>query len=254
MLRPRVIPCLLLDGGRLVKTTRFKDPVYVGDPINAVKIFNDKEADELVLLDVGATRGGRGPNLELLARISREAFMPMAYGGGIRSLEQAREVSALGYEKVVVNAAAREDPALLGRLAAELGSQSVVASIDVVREGGRARAWDHARARPLDRDPLDLARALVAAGAGELLVTSVDREGSLSGYDLELVRQVAAAVDVPVVAQGGAGSLEHLRAAIEAGASAAAAGAMFVFHGRRRAVLITYPAPAALAGLLRSPS
>jgi cyclase len=244
--RPRIVPCLLLSGGGLVKTIRFRRPAYVGDPINAVRIFNDKEVDELLLLDIDASRAGRGPDLPLLERIAREAFMPLGYGGGIRSPEEARRIQALGFEKIAVNAAALSDLTLLGLIAAACGSQSVVAAIDVKRDWlNRRRVYNHVRRRCLPLDPVERARAAVAAGAGEVLVQAADRDGSWSGYDLDLVRSVTEAVRVPVMALGGAGSVEDLGAAVrEGGASAAAAGSLFVFHGPRRAVLISYPSAA----------
>lgn len=242
MLNVRVIPCLLLSNGGLVKTVRFASPRYVGDPINAVRIFNDKEVDELVFLDIGATPAGRGPNYELLADIASEAFMPFAYGGGVASLEQARRLFGLGVEKVVINTAAERMLGLVGEIASAAGSSSVVASIDVKRSWrGRYSVWVGGADRDTRRDPLAWARELEREGAGEILLTSIDRDGTQSGYDLELIRRVAEAVSIPVVAAGGAGTLDHLREAVDHGASAVAAGSMFVFQGKHKAVLITYP-------------
>lgn len=238
----RVIPCLLLHHGGLVKTVRFKNPVYVGDPINAVKIFNDKEVDELMLLDIDATREGRGPNLDMLARIAREAFMPMAYGGGIRTLEDIQRVLSLGFEKVVLNTALLRDMSIVERAAERCGGQSVVAAVDVKKDlFRRVRVYEHGSRRCVDRHPVDLALLAQQAGAGEIIVTSVDREGTGLGYDTELVRSMARAVSVPVIANGGAGKIPDLADAVDAGASAVAAGSLFVFHGPHRAVLITYP-------------
>lgn len=242
MLNVRVIPCLLLSNGGLVKTVGFESPRYVGDPINAVRIFNDKEVDELVFLDIEATPTGAGPGYELLADIASEAFMPFAYGGGITSLEQARRLFALGVEKVVINTAAERTPGLVSEIAAAAGSSSVVASVDVKRNWrGQHSVWVAGGRRDTRRDPVAWARELERAGAGEILLTSINRDGTQSGYDLELVRRVAEAVGIPVVAAGGAGTLAHFREAVDSGASAVAAGAMFVFHGKHRAVLITYP-------------
>ena len=238
----RIIPCLLLKNGGLVKTVRFKNDRYVGDPINAVRIFNEKEVDELVFLDISATLAGNGPNFELLEDIASEAFMPFGYGGGITSLEQIRRLYALGVEKIVINTVAATNPELVSEAAGLAGSSSVVVSIDVRRslfgkysvcvEGGR---------RDLKTDPVSYARDMEKRGAGEILLNAIDRDGTMEGYDLGLVRRVSEAVSVPVVAVGGAGSLEHFREAVEHGASAAAAGSMFVFHGKHKAVLITYP-------------
>ena len=242
MLNVRVIPCLLLRNGGLVKTIGFESPKYVGDPINAVRIFNDKEVDEIVFLDIEATPGGQGPNFELLADIASEAFMPFAYGGGITSPDQARRLFAFGVEKVVINSAADRAPRLVGEIAAAAGSSSVVASIDArCNWRGQYSVWVEGGRRNTGRDPVAWARELEREGAGEILLTSINRDGTQSGYDLELVRRVSDAVDIPVVAAGGAGSLAHMREAVDCGASAVAAGSIFVFHGRHRAVLITYP-------------
>jgi cyclase len=238
---PRVIPSLLLRNGGLVKTVGFKNPVYVGDPINAVKIFNDKEVDELVLLDIDASRKGRGPDFALLGRIAREAFMPMAYGGGLRSLDDLSRVLGMGYEKIAINSVALQDIDFVRRAADACGSQSVVVSIDVKRDlFGRHVVFDHVSGKTRG-EPAAFARQASHAGAGEVLLNAVHRDGTQEGYDLEVIRKVAAAVDVPLVALGGAGSIKDFNLALAAGASAVAAGSIFVFHGPRRAVLITYP-------------
>jgi cyclase len=238
----RVIPCLLLQDGGLVKTSRFKRPRYVGDPINAIRIFNEKYVDELVLLDIEASRTGREPDHDLLARIAGECFMPLCYGGGIRSLEQARRIVAAGIEKVSVNSMAIERPQLLHELSQELGASSVVASIDVKQDWrGRPRVYHPGRRRLTALDPVAHAQAAVAAGAGELFINSVDRDGQYSGFDTQLIARMAAAVNVPIIACGGASGLADMRAAIDSGASAAAAGSFFVFYGPHRAVLINYP-------------
>lgn len=247
MYRARVIPCLLLDGERLVKTVRFKQPTYVGDPINAVKIFNDREVDELVILEIGATRDRRDPPFERLRAIAGECFMPLSYGGGIRTIEHARRLFNIGVEKVLINTAAAEDPALIGAIAAEYGSQAVIAGIDVKKDWlGRDRVFTRAGSDNTGRTPRAHAEAVVAQGAGEILLTSIDRDGTMSGYDVEMIRDVSAAIPVPLVACGGAGTLAHLAKAIGAGASAVAAGSLFVFAGSRRAVLINYPSAADL--------
>lgn len=253
-LRKRIIPCLLLSRGGLVKTVKFKDPTYVGDPINAIRIFNDKAVDELVLLDIKATIEGRGPPLDKLRDIVDECFMPLAYGGGIRSLDDARAVLSIGVEKVVLNTAAAATPELVTRIADEFGAQAVVASIDVRGKlFGGYECVTAGATRKTGTDPVTLARRLVAAGAGEVLLTSVDRDGTMSGYDNELTASVAAAVDVPVIANGGAGSVEHLRQVLTGGqASAASAGSLFVFTGPHRAVLITYPSQDQLKELWRA--
>ena len=243
MLRTRVIPCLLLRGEGLVKTTRFKDPRYVGDPINAIRIFNDKEVDELVLLDITASREGRGPALSAIRDFASECFMPVAYGGGIRTVEDARQVLALGVEKVILNTMALRRPELIAEIAREFGSQAVVVSIDARKKlVGGYEVMGSGGTMKTGIKPVDHASRLVELGAGEILLTSIDRDGTESGYDLVLTGSVAQAVTVPVIACGGAGAVEHFRAAVNDGrASAVAAGSMFVFHGKHRAVLISYP-------------
>lgn len=243
MLRTRVIPCLLLRNGGLVKTVKFGEAKYVGDPINAVKIFNEKEVDELVFLDITATAANRGPNFELIRDIATEAFMPFGYGGGITTIEQVASLVALGVEKVVLNTSVVERPEFIREAANLVGSSSVVVSIDVKRSLlGRYEVVTRNAGRKSGLDPIEWARRAADLGAGEVLLTSVDRDGTQKGYDLALLRQVTEAVSVPVIASGGAGSLDDFRAAVrEAGASAVAAGSLFVFHGKHRAVLITYP-------------
>lgn len=240
---PRVIPCLLLAEGGLVKTTRFADPRYVGDPINAVRIFNDKQADEIVVLDIRATSEGRGPDEGAVEEIVSEAFMPVAYGGGITDVATAVRLVQRGVEKVIVNTAATDNPSLVTALADRLGSSTVVVSIDAIRrEHGRYEVVTVSGTRPTGRDVRDYAEEMARLGAGELFVTSIDRDGTMSGYEMDLVRRVAGSVPVPVVACGGAGRTDHLVTAVrDGGAAAVAAGSLFVFHGRHRAVLITYP-------------
>lgn len=242
MLRHRVIPCLLLKGGGLVKTTKFKDPKYVGDPVNAIRIFNDKEVDELIVLDIEASRHGREPNYALIAEFAGECFMPLAYGGGVSNVEQAKALFASGVEKLCIQTAAMKDLALVRQIADRFGSQSVVVSVDVKKGPlAAARLFSAARMRTVDGDWQEFVRTAVRAGAGEILLTAVDREGTLSGMDVDLIREAATVCSVPIIAAGGAASLAHMREAVDAGASAIAAGAMFVFHGPHRAVLITYP-------------
>jgi cyclase len=237
-----VIPALLRSRSGLVKTRRFSDAKYVGDPLNAVKIFSEKEADELCFLDIAATPEGRGPDLELLAQVAEECFMPLAYGGGIRSLGDVAAVLHIGVEKVVIGTRAVEEPDFVRQVAGTHGSSTVVVALDVARNRlGRYELRTHGGSRRTRVDPVQFAVELDSLGVGELLLTSIDHDGAMDGYDLELVRRVASEVSVPVIACGGAGNLEHFAQAIAAGASAVAAGSMFVFHGRHRAVLITYP-------------
>ena len=242
MLRTRVIPCLLLHGQGLVKTIKFKNPTYVGDPINAVRIFNDKEVDELVFLDITATIEKRAPKMESIHDIATECFMPFGYGGGIHDVETARRILKMGSEKVIFNSAAT-DLELIREAADQFGSQSVVVSIDVQRSRtGKYQVFTHSATVNTKQDPIQYAKSVEAAGSGEIFLNSIDRDGTMVGYDIDLLQSVSSAVDVPVVACGGAGKLEHFQEAIlKGGASAVSAGSMFVFHGPHRAVLINYP-------------
>lgn len=242
MLQHRVIPALLLHNNGLVKTTRFKDPKYVGDPINAIRIFNEKEVDELMLLDITASKENREPNYEMIEQIAGECFMPLAYGGGVRSVEQAQRIFALGVEKICVQTAALDNLQLVRALADRFGSQSIMVSLDVKRNWlGRAQVFAAAKGNNIFTDWLQLLSDLVSAGAGEVLLNAVDKDGTLSGPDLELIRQASKRIDVPLIAVGGVSGLADIKSAVEAGASAVAAGAFFVYHGPHRAVLITYP-------------
>jgi imidazole glycerol-phosphate synthase subunit HisF len=247
---PRVIPCLLTDGRALVKTRRFADPAYVGDPANVLSIFSEFEVDEIVVLDIAATREGRGPDFKLISRIVDESIVPLAYGGGITRLDEIDRIIDIGVEKVVLNSGWAADPSLVSRAAARHGSQAVLVSIDAVRTAGGARVATHCGSRVRHETPADRAVHAADAGAGELLVTSIDREGTREGYDLELIRSVSAAVTVPVIANGGAGSRRDLvRAVRDGGATAAAAGSIFVFYGALGAVLINFPTRTQVRGL-----
>jgi imidazole glycerol-phosphate synthase subunit HisF len=243
MYRNRVIPCLLLQDRGLVKTVKFRDPSYIGDPVNAVKIFNQKEVDELVLFDICASRLNHEPDFELIAEISGECFMPLCYGGGIRSLEHARRLFTLGVEKVALNYGAIDNLSLITEIADVYGSQSVVGGIDCKKAlFGGYNVVALSGTKELKSKPLDWAKKLQDAGAGEIFLNSVDRDGTMRGFDLALIEAVTSAVTIPVIACGGAGSLADLAEPIEkAGASAVSAGSLFVFHGRHRAVLINYP-------------
>lgn len=248
MLRVRLIPTLLLRGESLVKTVRFGRFTYVGDPANTVRVFNELEVDELVFLDISATPEGRPPNLRVLADIADECFMPLAYGGGIRSVDDAKAVFDIGFEKVALNTAAVDTPRLIGDLADRYGSQAVTVSIDVKRNAwGRARVVTRSGRHRTALDPVAWAQEVEAFGAGEILLTSIDREGSWRGLDLDLVRDVAHAVSVPVIAHGGAGNAVHIDEAVKAGASAVALGSMVVFQKQGMGVLVNFgmhgPAP-----------
>ncbi len=237
------MPCLLLKDGVLVKTVKFKNPTYVGDPVNAIRIYNELEVDELVFLDITATAGGKKPPFKVLAEIADECFMPLAYGGGIRSLEEARTIFSLGFEKVVLNTAAFEQPELVRSIAETFGSQSIVVSVDArAKLLGGYEAYVRNGQVSTKMEVVRYAKRAVELGAGELLLYSIDRDGTHSGYDLSLIQRVTAAVSVPVVACGGAHSVEDFgRAVHQAGASACAAGSMVVHFGPHRAVLINFP-------------
>lgn len=241
--RPRIIPSLLLKNGGLVKTQKFENPRYLGDPVNAVKIFNNKGVDELCILDITATREGREPDFDLLHDIATEAFMPMSYGGGIVSLEQIRRLFAIGYEKVVLNTALVRDPQLIRDAVAYAGGQSVVASIDVKTDFlGRSTCYINDGREKTAYTPEKLALCAQELGVGEILLNSINMDGQMKGYDLKLVKSVADAVEIPVIACGGCGSIQDLKQVLEQGhAHAAAAGSFFVYYGRNKAVLITAP-------------
>lgn len=225
-----------------MKTVGFDKPAYVGDPINAVRIFNEKEVDELVLLDIEASRTSAEPDYEQVHEIVSEAFMPIAYGGGVTSVGQAQRLVALGVEKIVLNTAAIGGAALVRQLSDAVGASSTVVSVNAKKDWrGRWRVYDSARGRLTKLDLLEHVRDSVASGAGEIFLNDVVRDGTGRGYDLDLIRQVAAVVNVPLIACGGAGELSHFTAAVAAGASAVAAGSMFVYMGRHRAVMINYP-------------
>jgi imidazole glycerol-phosphate synthase subunit HisF len=252
MLRTRVIPALLLRDESLVKTVRFGKFSYVGDPCNTVRIFNELEVDELMLLDISATRHGREPNFALLADIANECFMPVAYGGGIASVEHAKTILKIGFEKVVINSAALDRPALVRELSAELGSQAVVASIDVKRNLlGHYQVYRHAAGRPAGLEPVDWALRLQDEGAGELLLTSVDREGTWEGLDIDLVRSVSGKLRIPLIAHGGAAAVSSLVEGVkQGGASAVAVGSMVVFQKKGMGVLVNFPSPGELESAL----
>ena len=248
MLRPRIIPCLLVHQGGLVKTQGFKSPKYVGDPINAVKIFNEKESDELIVLDIDATVNGVEPNFNLIRKLAEECRMPLCYGGGIKTAEQAARIIDLGVEKVSISSAAIANPSLLGEISSAIGRQSVVVVLDVRKRTGLfAKGYEvctHNGRESKKIDPVELAVQLQDAGAGEIVINSVDRDGEMKGYDLDLAKQIRQALKVPTTFLGGAGSLDDISQLISAvGVVGAAAGSLFVFKGKYRAVLINYPTP-----------
>jgi len=240
-LRVRVMPCLLLQHSKLVKTVKFRSPTYIGDPINAVRIYNEKEVDELIFLDIMATRENSPPQLKTIFEIATECFMPFTYGGGVKSLDDISKIMKMGVEKVAINSCAVEDPPFIRRAADEFGSQAIVVSIDARNRSGEYEVVTHGSTRPTGIDPVSHARKMEELGAGEVLLTSVDRDGTMEGYDLDLIERVTDAVSVPLVACGGAGNIQDMAKAVAAGASAVAAGSLVVYQGKNRGVLINFP-------------
>jgi len=243
MVKVRVIPVLLLRNWGLEKSIRFEEGKYVGCPINAARVFNGKNVDELILLDIIATHEQRGPQIEIVREIAEESFMPFTVGGGIRSVDGMWELLKAGADRVVINTAAIETPELIAQGADRFGSQCMVASIDVrQKRDGAYEVYTHAGTKATGLDPRAAALHMQEMGAGEVFLTSIDRDGTMEGYDLELVQHVADALTIPLIACGGAGSVQHLAEAAYTGhAAAVAAGAFFLFYGPRRTVLITYP-------------
>lgn len=240
--RPRIIPTLLIDDRDLIKTVQFGKRTYLGDPVNAVKIFNRKGIDELSILDIGASRNQREPDYEILKDIASEAFMPLSYGGGITTLDQVHELLKIGYEKVVLNTALVRNPELITKSADQFGSQSIVASIDAKRVNSEYRCFISDGMEETKWNPVDLAREAERLGAGEIIINSIDNDGMMKGYDIELVKAVSDVVSIPVIAIGGAGGINDLKCVLNEGhAHAAAGGSMFVYYGRLKAVLITAP-------------
>lgn len=244
MLYNRVIPVLLLKNDHLVKTIQFKKEVYVGDPINAVKIYNEKEVDEIIVLDITATKEGREPNYQLVREIASECFMPLCYGGGIKTVEQARKLFECGVEKISVNTAAIEDELLVERLVEEFGSQSVVVSIDVDKTLFKGKVLRKKKgSKSKITSVTEFAKKVEQKGCGEIFINAVYEDGMRNGYDLDLINDVASCTNIPVISCGGAASVDDFKKALSNGASAVAAGSKFVLHGKHRAVLITYLSP-----------
>lgn len=251
MILKRVIPCLLLRNNGLVKTVKFRQATYLGDPINTIRIFNEKEVDELVFLDIDATKEGKEPPYKLIEKISSECFMPFGYGGGINSLQQIERIIKSGAEKVIINSSGFLKKGFIHEAAVNFGSSTIVVSADVKKDFLRGyNIYITGGTKSTGKNPVEYAKIAEGEGAGEILLQSIDRDGTMEGYDLALIKQVTESVSIPVIACGGAGKLEDFRQAVlEGGASAVAAGSFFVFHGRRRAVLITYPSWAEISSL-----
>jgi len=255
MLRPRIIPCLLVHDNGLVKTVNFKAPKYVGDPINAVKIFNEKESDELIVLDIDASARGAEPNYTMITRLAAECRMPLCYGGGVRLASQAKKIIGLGVEKVAISAAAMQTPELITQIAEEVGRQSVVVVLDVKRKlfGKDYDIYTHNGTRNSKRSLFETVSRVQELGAGEIVINSIDNDGQMKGYDLELARRVKQAARIPVTFLGGAGSLKDIGDLVDCcGTIGAAAGSLFVFKGVYRAVLINYPTPREKDELIRA--
>lgn len=253
MLKTRVIPCILLKNSGLVKTVKFDKPKYLGDPINIVKIFNDKEVDELIFLDITSSKENRGPNYNVISDIASECFMPLSYGGGIKSIDEILKLLKIGVEKISLNSATVDNPELVREAASLFGSSAIIVSIDVKKNlFGKHEVYTCGGSYNTKIDPVTHAKNMQNLGAGEILINSIDRDGMMNGYDIKLIEMVSTAVDIPVIACGGAGKLEHFRDAIETGkASAVAAGSMFVYQGPHRAVLISYPSQSELKAYLQ---
>lgn len=243
MLKPRIIPCLLIHNKGLVKTTKFTDSKYVGDPINAVRIFNEKEVDELIVLDIDATVEGRGPNFDLIAKLAAECRMPFCYGGGVKTVNEVRRLITLGVEKVAISSAAIKDPKIIKEIAEEIGKQSVVVVLDVKKKTfGGYEVVTHNGKKSTGQNPVELAKLFQEMGAGEIVINSVDNDGLMKGYDLKLVEKIWEVTSVPLSIAGGAGSLEDISQLVSRfGIIGAVAGSLFVFKGTYRAVLINYP-------------
>jgi cyclase len=243
MLRTRVIPCLQLINESLVKTVKFKNHSYIGDPINTVRIFNELEVDELCFLDIRATVENRPPNFKILAEIADECFMPLAYGGGVKDAETAKKILSIGFEKIVLNTVAMTDPNVITQIAMHSGTQSVIGSIDIKKNiWGGLSVYTHDGTKKVNIDPIEYALKLERLGVGELLITSVDRDGTWSGFELDIIKSITSVVTVPVIANGGAGTVQHISDAVKiANASAVALGSMVVFQNQGMGVLVNFP-------------
>ncbi|MGQ0829489.1 MAG: AglZ/HisF2 family acetamidino modification protein [Bacteroidota bacterium] len=238
---PRIIPVLLLKGTGLYKTVKFKEPKYIGDPLNAVKIFNEKEVDELIVLDITSGIENRKPNYDMLYQLAGECFMPLGYGGAVSSVEEIRKLISLGIEKISINSNAVNID-FIKEAADVFGSSTLVVSMDVKKNfWGKYEVYIKSGTHNTKMEAAKFAVEINKAGAGELLINSIDRDGMMQGYDLDLVKSISGEIDIPLIACGGAGEIDHFKQAINAGASAVAAGSMFVLHGKHRAVLISYP-------------
>lgn len=243
MLRKRVIPCLQLLNENLVKTVKFKKPAYIGDFVNTARIFNELEVDEMCILGIRVSKEGKVPNLEILAQIANECFMPLSYGGGINNFEMGKEILSMGYEKLVINSHAFKEPELISKLAGHFGNQSVIVSVDIKKRlFGREAIYSHGGTVKQKLSVIDWVKQLESLGAGEILLTSMDQDGTWDGYDIDLIKRVTDVVNIPVIANGGAGSLDHIESAVKkANASAVSVGSMVVYQKKGMGVLVNFP-------------
>jgi len=243
MLRVRIIPCLLLRDESLVKSVKFKTYNYIGDPINTVRIFNELEVDELMFLDITASRENKKPNFKILEQIADECFMPLAYGGGLNNIEDIGRIFSIGFEKVVINSHAVRDPGFITQVADKFGSQSVIGSLDAHKNlWGRYEIFTHGGTTKTGKNPVEWAQELERLGAGELLVTSMDRDGTWAGQDVKLTESVSSKIHIPVISNGGTGTVHHIGEVVkQGGASAVAVGSMLVFQGKDLGVLVNFP-------------
>lgn len=254
MLYPRIIPCLLIHNKGLIKTTKFKDPKYVGDPINAVKIFNEKEVDELIVLDIDASRYGKEPDYKMIENLATECRMPFCYGGGIKTIAQAKQIFSLGVEKIAISSAAIENPQLISEMAEQVGNQSVVVVLDIKKKtlSNKYELYIHNGTKSTGIDPIHFAVKMQELGAGEVVVNSIDQDGVMKGYDMNLIDKVREVIHIPITVMGGAGTMVDIGAVIQKhGIIGVAAGSLFVFKGKYRAVLINYPTANEKATLLK---
>lgn len=243
MLQTRVIPCLLLNGNSLVKTINFKNPSYIGDPINTARIFNELEVDELTLLDIDATNNKKKPNFKILTELANECFMPLAYGGGINNFEDANKIFKIGIEKIIINSEAFINPTIITEIANHFGNQSIVASIDVKKNiFGNYQVFSNSGKKKQKLNPIAWAKQLEQLGAGEILLTAIHREGTWNGFDIDLIKNISNAVNIPVIANGGAGSINDIGKAVKQGyASAVSLGSMVVYQSKGMGVLVNFP-------------
>lgn len=244
MLYPRIIPCLLVHNKGLIKTVKFKDPKYVGDPINAVKIFNEKEVDEIMVVDIDASRENHEPDYKMIENLAAECRMPLCYGGGIKTAEQAQRIFSLGVEKIAISSIAIENPTLISKIAERVGNQSVIIVLDVKKKSfsSKYEIWTHNATNNTGKDPVEFAKQCEALGAGEIIINSIEHDGVMKGYDLNIIDKIRESISLPMTVLGGAGTLDDIAGLIKKyGIIGVAAGSLFVFKGKYKAVLINYP-------------